>query len=79
MRHAGPYPSQAYGGNPALNSHGWEPVPWWHPMRWMWQWHATPMRRWVWHPYSIGGDYDGQWEYKDAQRVARQVLEEQFK
>lgn len=59
----------------------WEPVPWWHYRSWFlrnWVSAEPLMRRQEWETYSLGGQYDCQWAYRDVQVIARQALEKRF-
>lgn len=57
-----------------IDSNGWVQTPWWHPAAWF----GYRMRRWWWLSNSIGGDYDGQYEYATHEQRARAHLKEQF-
>lgn len=58
----------------------WMETPRWK--RWLLWWlcfnpsrpRDCPMRRWAWESYSVGGEYDGQWEYASYEQVAREFL-----
>ena len=54
----------------------WQIVPWWHPRTWFCRnWlQGTLLRRWTWSPYDLGGEYDGQWQYREAIDVAHDNL-----
>lgn len=52
----------------------WKNTPWWHPRYWF----GHTMRRWSWDAFTIGGAYDGQWEYATYEQCARRFLEERY-
>lgn len=52
----------------------WQLTPFWHPYRWF----GYTMRRWIWDDWSIGGEYDGQWEYASYRQCALEVLERSY-
>lgn len=62
------------GGDYGASYDPWEQVPLWHPRRWF-GWH---MRRWTWDTFTMGGSYDGNWQYATHDEVARQFLEETY-
>lgn len=52
----------------------WEEVPLTH-----WRYYAGyRMRRLIWDLYSIGGRYDGSYQYATYEQCARQTLEETY-
>lgn len=52
----------------------WEKVKWFHPQRWR----GARYKRWVWDDHSMGGPWDGSFEYATQNRYARLVLEERY-
>lgn len=52
----------------------WEPTPWWHPRRWF----GHSWRRLIWDADSIGGPYDGSYEYMTTIQFAQYALDNTF-
>lgn len=55
-----------------FEAHPWKLIPVWHPAYWF----GYRVRRWWWEGYSIGGEYDGEYEYKTHHDHAHLVLAE---
>lgn len=53
----------------------WRKVPRWHPMFWL---GGQEWRRWRYEDYSIGGEYDGCYQYATTQEKARIFIEELY-
>lgn len=54
------------------NSNQWRKVRWWHVYRML---RRQRWRRWRWDNETIGGEYDGKWEYATDEQCARLHLE----
>lgn len=54
------------------NSNHWRKVGWWHVYRML---RRQRWRRWRWDNETIGGEYDGMWEYATDEQCARSHLE----
>ena len=57
---------------PQMRQRNWEKVPRWH---WRY-WFGYRMRRWTWDAWTIGGEYDGSYDYATYEDCARTILEE---
>ena len=61
-------------GGDGFRANAWEFTPWWH---WRY-WRGHRMRRWTYDDWSLGGMYDGQWEYATYLECATIVLEQNY-